>query len=450
MERESFGSKIGMVLATAGSAVGLGNVWRFPYMAGHDGGAAFILIYISCVLVLGIPGIISEFIVGRHSAANAARAYRKISHGGPGGVIGYIGIFTSMIILGFYAVVAGWCLQYLFAFIFGQIHGNVQEVNAYFQSFSTDPIRPLFWTIAFILLTHFVVIKGVRNGLEKASNVMMPVLFLMLILIVVASCLLPHASKGIAFLFKPDFQKLTPHILFDALGQAFFSLSLGSACLCTYASYFNKQSKLSVSAFQIALIDTAIAVLAGLMIFPAAFSVGVSPDSGPALIFLTLPNVFQKAFGSVPVIGYIIGILFYALLSLAALTSTISMHEIGTSFFYEEFHLTRKQGAWIETVICCIIGVFCSLSNGAVSSFKLLGMSFFDFCNNLTSDILLPLVSFLTCILVGWFVPKKIIKEEYTNWGTLKGRTFNIYYFAVRIVCPLCILVIFLHQLGVI
>ena len=218
MERESFGSKIGMVLATAGSAVGLGNIWRFPYMAGHDGGAAFILIYIGCVLVLGIPGVISEFIVGRHSAANAARAYRKISHGGPGGVIGYIGIFTSMIILGFYAVVAGWCLQYLFASILGQIHGNVQEVNTYFQSFSTDPIRPLFWTIAFILLTHFVVIKGVRNGLEKASNVMMPVLFIMLILIVIASCLLPHASKGMAFLFKFDFQKLTPHILFDALG----------------------------------------------------------------------------------------------------------------------------------------------------------------------------------------------------------------------------------------
>lgn len=450
MERESFGSKIGMVLATAGSAVGLGNIWRFPYMAGHDGGAAFIFIYIGCVLVLGIPGIISEFIVGRHSAANAARAYRKISHGGPGGLIGYIGIFTSMIILGFYAVVAGWCLQYLFASILGQIHGNAQEVNTYFQSFSTDPIRPVFWTIVFVLLTHFVVVKGVRNGLEKASRIMMPTLFLILILIAIASCLLPHASKGISFLFKPDFSKLTPHVLFDALGQAFFSLSLGSACLCTYASYFDRQSKLSVSASQIALIDTGVAILAGLMIFPAAFSVGVSPDSGPSLIFITLPNVFQQAFGSVPVIGYIVGVLFYALLALAALTSTISMHEIGTSFFYEEFHLTRKKGAWIETIICSVIGVFCSLSSGAIPGLRLFGMSLLDFCNNLTSDILLPLGSLLTCLLIGWFVPKKMVKEEYTNWGTLKGRTFNIYYFAVRILCPLCILVIFLHQLGVI
>ena len=449
MEREKFGSKIGMILATAGSAVGLGNIWRFPYMTGHDGGAAFILTYIGCVLVLGIPGIISEFVVGRHSAANAARAYRKMSHGGPGGIIGYIGIFTSMMILGFYAVVAGWCLQYLFASILGQIHGNAQEVNTYFQSFTANPLRPVFWTIAFLLLTHFVVVKGVRKGLEKASSIMMPLLFLMLILIVIVSCLLPHASRGILFLFKPDFSKLTPHVIFDALGQAFFSLSLGSACLCTYASYFNRQSKLATSASQIALIDTGVAILAGLMIFPAAFSGGINPDSGPALIFLTLPNVFQQAFGSVPVIGYIVAVLFYALLALAALTSTISMHEIGTSFFYEEFHLTRKKGAWIETIICCIIGVLCSLSSGAVPSLKLFGMSFFDFCNNLTSDILLPLGSFLTCILIGWFVPKKIVKDEYTNWGTLKGRTFNLYYFAVRILCPLCILIIFLHQLGI-
>ncbi|MCH3994320.1 MAG: sodium-dependent transporter [Prevotella sp.] len=449
-ERENFGTKIGAILATAGSAVGLGNIWRFPYMTGHDGGAAFLLVYIGCVLALGIPGMVSEFIIGRHSAANAARAYRKVSKGGPGSIIGYLGVFTSMIVLGFYAVIAGWCLQYLFGSMIGQIHGNAQEVKNYFQDFSADPFKPVFWTIVFIMLTHFIVVKGVRKGLERASGIMMPALFLILILIVVASCLLPNASKGIIFLFKPDFSKVTPHVIFDALGQAFFSLSLGSACLCTYASYFSRQTKLGTSATQIALIDTGVAILAGLMIFPAAFSVGVNPDSGPALIFLTLPGVFQQAFASVPVIGYLVAVLFYTLLALAALTSTISMHEIGTSFFYEEFHLTRKKGAWIETACCCVIGVPCALSCGAVPGLKVLGMSFLDFCNNLTSDILLPLGSLLTCLMVGWLIPKKMVQDEYTNWGTLKGRTFGLYLFAVRILCPLCILAIFLHQFGAI
>ena len=448
--RGNFGSKLGVILATAGSAVGLGNIWRFPYMAGHNGGAAFILIYLGCIFLLGIPGMVSEFIIGRHSSSNAARAYRNLSGGKPWAVVGYMGVFTSMIILGFYAVVAGWCLQYLYASVAGQLGGDSAFVQTYFKEFSSHPLRPVFWTVVFILITHGVVVNGVRNGIERASKLLMPTLFVLLVVIVVASCLLPGASQGIEFLLKPDFGKVNQSVLLEALGQAFFSLSLGTACLCTYASYFSRQTNLARSAIQIALIDTLIAILAGLMIFPAAFSVGVSPDSGPSLIFITLPNVFNRAFASMPLVGYIISILFYALLALAALTSTISMHEIGTAFFYEELHIDRKRGAWIETAVCVIIGIFCSLSCGAVDQLVFFGRSFLDCCDYLTAQILLPLGAFLTCIFLGWFVPRKVVLDEFTNWGTLRGTFFHVYLFAVRFVCPLCILSVFLHQFGII
>ena len=462
-QRGNFGTKIGVILATAGSAVGLGNIWRFPYMTGQNGGAAFIILYLLCVVLLGIPGMLCEFIIGRHGASNAARAYAKmaekplsstaprssfISH--PSSFIGYLGVFTSMIILGFYAVVAGWCLQYLFASLMGQLSGDADYVKNYFIEFSSNPLKPTLWAVAFILITHLVVIRGVRGGIERASNLLMPTLFVLLIIIVAASCMLPGASKGVEFLLKPDFSKLNHSVFLEALGQAFFSLSLGTACLCTYASYFSRQTNLLRSAVQIALIDSLIAILAGLMIFPAAFSVGVNPDSGPSLIFITLPNVFQQAFSSMPVAGYVVGILFYGLLSLAALTSTISMHEIGTAFFYEELHVSRRSGAWVTTLVCSTIAIFCSLSQGAVYGLKVFGMQFLNFCDYLTAQYLLPLGSFLTCLFLGWYVPRRILRDEFSNWGTLRSSLFSVWLFAVRYVCPLCIAAVFLHQFGII
>ena len=437
-------------MATAGSAVGLGNIWRFPYVTGHNGGAAFILIYFLCVILLGIPGMVSEFIVGRHGAANAARAYRQFGRGKAWGTVGLIGVLTSMIILGFYSVVAGWCLQYLYAAAAGQISGDAQYVTTYFQQFSAHPVKPVLWAVAFVLITHFVVTRGVRRGIEKASNLLMPTLFFLLIVIVIASCLLPGATEGIVFLFKPDFSRLSGGVFLEALGQAFFSLSLGTACLCTYASYFSRQTNLFWSATQIALLDSLIAILAGLMIFPAAASVHIQPDSGPSLIFITLPNVFQQAFAAVPWVGYVVGILFYALLSLAALTSTISMHEIGTAFFTEELHTSRSRGAWLVTGVCCLIAVVCSLSQGTLADVKVFGLSAMDFCDHLTAQYLLPLGAFLTCLFLGWVVPKQVVKDEFTNWGTLRGRLFFAWLFLIRFVCPVCILLIFLHQFGVI
>ena len=449
-ERGNFGSKIGIVLATAGSAVGLGNVWRFPYMVGEDGGAAFILIYIICILLLGLPGMICEFIVGRHAQANAAAAYDKLSGGRPWKLVGYLGILTSTIILGFYAVVAGWCLQYLYAALVGQLSGDANYVKDYFVSFSSSPVRPILFGVAFILITHLVVVRGVRGGIERASKTLMPILFLLLLILVVASCLLPGAMEGVRFLFQPDFSKLSSNVMLDALGQAFFSLSLGTACLCTYASYFSRDTNLLASAGQIALLDTMIAILSGLMIFPAAASVGISPDSGPSLIFITLPNVFQQAFAAMPVVGYVVGVMFFALLVFAALTSTISMHEIGTAFFTEEWNLPRRRSAWVVTVVASLICVVCSLSVGAMDELKLLGVSVMDFCDQLTANFMLPTGALLACLFVGWYIPRQVAHDEFTNRGTHGQRIFPVFLFAVRYVCPLCIILVFLHQLGVI
>lgn len=445
----SFATKFGAVLATAGSAVGLGNVWRFPYMTGQDGGAAFILVYIVCVLMLGIPGMISEFIIGRHAGSNAARAYRRLAAGKAWMAVGVMGVLTSMIILGFYAVVAGWCLQYLYAAIAGQLSGDAAYVARYFDDFTHNPVMPAFWAVAFIGLTHFVVVHGIRSGIEKVSNLLMPTLFVLLLVLVGASCMLPGAWKGVDFLLNPDFSKVSGSVFLDALGQAFFSLSLGTACLCTYASYFSRSANLTKSACQIAFIDMIVAILAGLMIFPAAFSVGISPDSGPSLIFITLPNVFREAFAAVPAVGYVIAVLFYLLLALAALTSTISMHEIGTAFFHEELHCSRRTGAAIETAACCIIGILCALSCGACD-IQVFGRSLLDFCDFLTAQILMPVGAFMTSLLVGWFVPQRIVRSEFSNRGTLASRLYGAWIFAVRLVCPTCIVAIFLHQAGII
>ena len=258
--RIGFGSKLGMILATAGSAVGLGNVWRFPYMTGADGGAVFILIYLACIVLLGIPCMVSEFIIGRHGAANTARAYEKMSAGKGWKYVGLLGVTTAFLITGYYAVVSGWCLQYLYASSVGQLQENTTSVSAYFSAFSTDPIRPVLWTVVILLLTHFVIIHGVRGGIERASKFLMPVLFILLLVIVGASCMLPNADKGMVFLFQPDFSKLNTHVFLDALGQSFYSLSIAMGCICTYASYFSRQTHLMKSAVQISIIDSLVAI----------------------------------------------------------------------------------------------------------------------------------------------------------------------------------------------
>jgi len=449
-DRANFGSKLGVILATAGSAVGLGNVWRFPYMAGENGGAVFIMIYVACVLLLGIPCMISEFIIGRHGRANTARAFQTLADGKPWALIGYMGVLTGFLITGYYAVVSGWCLQYVWASLIGHLQGDPEYFKTYFTELSSNPVKPVFWTVVILGMTYLIIEHGVRNGIEKASKLMMPTLFILLLIIVSASCMLPNAYKGIEFLFKPDFSKITSDVFLSALGQSFYSLSIAMGCLCTYASYFSKETNLTKSASQIAIIDCMVAILAGLMIFPAAFSVGVEPDSGPSLIFITLPNVFQQAFSSVPAVGYVVSLLFFVLLSLAALTSLMSLHEVSTAFFQEELGTTRKRAALIVTVTTSVIGAFCSLSLGAVEELSFFGKAMFDWFDFVTGQIFLPVVGFLTCIFIGWFVPHKIVRDEFSNYGELKGyvRYFHRYLFLIKYVCPLAILLIFLHQFG--
>ena len=449
-ERANFASKIGAILATAGSAVGLGNVWRFPYMCGHNGGAAFIVIYVACVMLLGIPCMISEFIIGRHGASNTYRAYSRLSGGTPWKFVGLLGVLTGFLITGYYAVVSGWCLDYIYASIWGYLKGDAGYVARYFEQFSTNPWKPVFWTVAILLLTHFVIVRGVRGGIEKFSKLLMPLLFVLLLVMVVAACLLPGAEKGIRFLFYPDFSQVDRGVFLGALGQSFYSLSIAMGCICTFASYFTRQTNLLHSAVQVSLIDTMVAILAGLIIFPAAFSVGISPDSGPKLVFITLPNVFNQAFSGMPFVGWLMALMFYALLSLAALTSLISLHEVSTAFFFEELRIKRSSGALIVTLSTCFIGALCSLSLGKWSFLEVSGKSLFDLFDFVTGQIFLPVGGFLTCLFLGWYVPKQVVKDEFTNWGTLGSGFFNIYILLVRYVCPLAILAIFLHQFNLI
>ena len=449
-DRANFGSKLGVILATAGSAVGLGNVWRFPYMAGNNGGAAFIVIYLCCMLLLGIPCMLNEFIIGRHAQTNMVRAYSQLSRGTMWVAVGILGVFTGFVITSYYAVVSGWCLQYIWASALGQLQGDTEYVKNYFLSFEQDPLKPIFWAVAFMLVTHFVIVRGVQNGIERASKMMMPTLFVLLLVIVVAACTLPGAWKGVEFLLRPDFSQLTPSSLLDALGQTFYSLSVGMGCLCTFASYFKRDTNLTRSAVQIAFLDTMVAVLAGLVIFPAAFSVGINPDSGPSLVFITLPNVFSQAFHALPIIGYLVSILFYALLALAALTSLISLHEVSTVFFHEELNISRKKAAWLVTISCSVIGALCSLSLGRFDGLQLFGMPLFELFDFVSGQVFLPIGGFLTCIFVGWYLPKKLVRDEFTNNGTLSGKLFSVYLLCVKFLCPLLILLVFLNQFGLI
>lgn len=451
LERAKFGSKLGVILATAGSAVGLGNVWRFPYLAGENGGAAFMLLYIGCVLLLGLPCMVAEFIVGRRAQANAARAFRLLGGRTPMAWVGYMGVLTGTLITGYYAVVSGWCLEYVYASAAGHFAGaGPEQISNYFTEFESDPVKPIVWMILLFLATHWVIVHGVRDGIERASKLMMPSLFILLLIVMVASCLLPGASAGMEFLFKPDFSKVTGGVFLSALGQAFYSLSLGMGCMCTYASYFSRQTRLGNSAMQIGVIVIIVAVLSGLMIFPAAFSVGIKPDSGPSLIFITLPNVFREAFQFAPALGYVVAILFYLLLTLAALTSLISLHEVSTAFFHEELHITRRRAATIVTSIGIVLGAFCSLSLGGWDWLQVFGRPLFEVCDFITGQVLMPLGGLIICLLVGWYLPHKLVRDEFTNWGTLRGRYLGLFVLCVKYVCPIGIILIFLNQFGLV
>lgn len=443
-KRATFGSKIGVILATVGCAVGLGNIWRFPYMLGENGGAAFLLVYISCILFLGIPVMITEFFIGRYSRKNAAGAFKVMAPGTKWSVIGYNGVAAAFLILGYYAVVSGWTLEYIVQAFSGSLEGkNATDFADEFTAFSTGVFRPILWTVVFIALTHIIIISGVKEGIERASKVMMPVLFLILIALCVRSITLPGASEGLTFLFNPDFSKIDSSVVLSAMGQAFFSLSIGMGCLITYASYFGKQTNLQTTALQVTILDTLVAVLAGVMIFPAVFSFGIEPTTGPELVFITLPNVFEQ----LP-FGNIWSFVFFVLLALAALTSTISLHEVSTAYVHEEYHISRKKAAVIVSIGVTILGILSSLSMGLLKSYTLFGLNFFNLLDFVTAKIMLPLGGMMICIFTAKRVDKLLLKEEVTNHGTIRFYFFSTYVFFVKYIAPIGIGLIFFNELG--
>ena len=447
-ERVSFGSKIGAILAAAGSAVGLGNIWRFPYETGNHGGAAFILMYLACVFIMGMPIMIAEFTVGRRAKASTGKAFGVLAPGTQWKWIGRLGVLAGLLILGYYSVVAGWTLEYIVASFSNSFAGKgPEDFVAAFQNFSQDPFRPVMWLLIFLFLTHYIVVKGVKDGIEKSSKILMPVLFILIVVLAICSMSLPDAEKGLEFLLKPDFSKVNADVFLGAMGQAFFSLSLGMGCLSTYASYFGSDTKLGKTALSVGLIDTVVAILAGLIIFPAAFSVGIQPDAGPSLIFITLPNVFQQAFGGIPLLAMIFSLLFYVLLALAALTSTISLHEVVTAYLNEQFGWSRGKSAVLVTTFCVVTGVLSSLSLGIWTD-TFFRLSFFDFLDFVTAKLMLPLGGFLVCLFVGWYLKRSLSYEELTNYGLQKAPYFPIYMFIVKYLAPVAIILIFVNELG--
>lgn len=442
--RATLGGKLSAVLVAAGSSVGLGNIWRFPYVAGDNGGGAFLVIYILCVLLLGLPIMVAEFSVGRASHRNAVGAYRALDP--KWSFLGYNGVVAAFLILGFYFVVSGWTAEYMVHSVTGSLarYTTADEYKSVFENFIQNPWRPVLYTALFVLATHFVIAMGVQKGIERSAKVLMPLLFVILIALSIHSLLMPGGEEGLRFLFRPDFSKVTPSTVLTALGQAFFSLSIGLGCLVTYASYFKNDTNITHTALQVAFIDTLVAVLAGLVIFPAVFSVGIEPTAGPSLVFVTLPAIFN----TLP-LSMVWSTIFFLLLVIAALTSTISLHEVLTVYVQEEWHLSRRAAAWIVTGACIVLGAAASLSLGAWQWLQLGGKSFFDLLDFVTANIMLPAGGFFICIFTGWVLDRRFMPAELTNHGALRLHLWPLLGMLLRWVCPVVILLIFLDNLGV-
>jgi len=452
MERENFGSKLGAILAAAGSAVGLGNVWRFPIETGQHGGAAFIIIYIMCIVMLGLPIMISEFLIGRYTHSNTAGAYRILSDGSPWRWVGRMGVFTGWFILCYYGVVGGWTMHYTWLSLTNAFAGvPATQFGQIFEDFAADPWLPSFWFIAFLGISHYIIRRGVQSGIERFSKVMMPTLFVITLVLTVCSVSLPGAADGIRFLLQPDWSKVNSGVILAAMGQAFFSLSLAMGCLCTYASYFDEKTPLAKTAVNVSVIDTLIAIMAGFIIFPSVFNIGMNPNevgAGASLTFISLPNVFQQAFGEGSLLALIFSTLFYFLLFVAALTSAISLHEVATAYITEEFHLTRRRGTLIISGSILVFGLLCSLSFGPLSGIRIFGRNIFSMFDDLSGMVLLPLGGMFISIFAGWKLDRQLYRDEISNGGDLRTPYFKALIFALRYIAPLAIGLVFLDQQG--
>lgn len=441
--RDSFGSKFGVIAAAAGSAVGLGNIWRFPYVAGESGGGAFVLIYLAFIFIIGVPVMLSEFVIGRKAQRNTFGAFKILAPGKPWFIIGIMGLVAAFFILAFYSTIAGWTLEYIVKAISNGFKG--QDTTIIFESFKTSTFKPLMWQFIFMFLTGWIVFSGVKNGIEKYTKVLMPVLFFLILLMCIRSLTLDGAAKGLEFLFKPDFSKITWGVVLEALGQAAFSLSIGMGALITYGSYIQKDNNLSKTALQVSIADTVIALLAGVMIFPAVFALGMDPQAGPGLVFQVLPELFMK----MPA-GYIFSIIFFILLAVAALTSTVSLLEVVVAFASEELNISRNKATVMGAVAIWLVGVIATLSFSDLSHIKLFDLTIFDLLDYVSANILLPVGALAIVIFLGWFFGKKLIFDELSNEGTLKLKFFGLFIFIIKFIAPIAILLVFLNSIGII
>lgn len=442
--RINFGSKFGVVAAAAGSAVGLGNIWKFPYELGQKGGGAFLLVYILCVLLLGLPIMLSEFVIGRRAHLNASGAFRLLTGNNRWSLVGLMGVVGAFLIVCFYFVVSGWGLEYIYQAVVDGFEGKTPlDLSLAFSNFTLNTFRPLFWAAIFMIISSVVLLAGVSQGIERYSKILMPFLVIILVLLSIRSLTMPNSSEGLKFLFKPDFSKISSSVVLGALGQAFFSLSLGMGCMITYGSYIKKSTNLFTTALHVTLIDTLIAILAGVAIFPAVFSLGINPAQGPELVFVTLPGVFTQMPG-----GYFFAILFFLLLAIAALTSTISLQEVIVAYISEEFHVKRKLVILGLFPVILVLSILCSLSLAPQSALQVFDKSLFDLFDYVTSKILMPLGGFFIALFIGWVYNPNEVRDELSNQGQLRISYYPIYRFLMRYFVPLAILVIFLRELG--
>ncbi len=445
--RESFGSRATVIMAMAGSAIGLGNIWRFPFIVGEYGGAAFILVYIFCCFLLSMPILLSETIIGRRTHQGTFGAMNTLAPGSAWKWLGLLTVISPLIILSYYSVVGGWSFAYLCKAVALQFsQENAEAVTAMFGTFSSSTWWPLVCTMVFLSLTALIVYLGVNKGIEKFSKISIPVLFVLIVIIAVYSMTLPGAGEGVRYLVKPDFSKLTPGAYAAALGQSFFSLSLGVGTMLTYASYVRKDENIIASASGTAFFDLLFAILAGFAVMPAVFAAGIAPSSGPGLVFETLPFIFAEMGSGGQVISAAVSILFFLTILVAALSSSISMMEVGVAYLVEEKKLTRHKATILLFLITLVVGVLCSLSFGVLSGVKLFGNTIFNFCDRLASNFLMTIGALLFSIFVGWRMDKSAVKDELTNNGKLRGtgKIFPVVYFLIKYIAPVTIAVIFI------
>lgn len=439
--RDSFGSKFGVIAAAAGSAVGLGNIWRFPYVAGESGGGAFVLIYLGFIFFIGVPVMLSEFTIGRRAKLNTFGAFKKLAPGKPWYIIGIMGLVAAFFILAFYSTIAGWTLEYIVKAVSNGFKN--QDTTLIFESFKTSTFKPLLWQFIFMGLTAWIVFSGVKNGIERYTKILMPLLFFLIIVMCIRAVTLPGAMEGIEFLFKPDFSKITWSVVLEALGQAAFSLSIGMGALITYGSYINKDNNLPRTAIEVSIADTVIAILAGIMIFPAVFALGMDPEAGPGLVFQVLPELFMKMPG-----GYFFSIIFFVLLAVAALTSTVSLLEVVVAFASEELKMSRTKATILGSITIWLVGVVATLSFSNLSDFKLFDLTIFDILDYVSANILLPVGALAIVIFLGWYLGKKVIADELSNSGTLKMKFLGVFVFIIKFIAPIAIALVFFNSIG--